>query len=383
MAENRLSNGRGLPKYVSTFRRRPTAAQAARGVARGVRRWAFRRNGHTIQLPSPLDPSFEVRYCEAMLATQERRDPTAKRKGGAYSVEWLLDLYRESSGGFGDLAPSTLKAKLNLMDRIVNDWGEVDIRKITVPGLAAELGRVKSPAVRNRVRGIFRQIFAFAVVRGYMSRNIADDVPRAAIRSVATHGWTPAERAQYCEHWPTGSRERLAFTLLFETVQRSSDVVLMGAGNIAPAVDASGEAYFVIEGFQVKTGSPYRVPVSESLAAELEAVADLEPFIQTAYGIGFSAKGFQTWFGEKCKAAGLPDKCRGHGLRSAGCHEIAEAGASAIELMAISGHKTLAEAQKYIAGANKNTLAESAGRKRRGSRAASDKFKRLKSEKVT
>jgi integrase len=61
------------------------------------------------------------------------------------------------------------------------------------------------------------------------------------------------------------------------------------------------------------------------------------------------------WF----DAAGLP-QCSAHGLRKACCRRLAEAGCSAHEIMAISGHVTLAEAQRYTVEANKTKLARAA-----------------------
>jgi hypothetical protein len=45
---------------------------------------------------------------------------------------------------------------------------------------------------------------------------------------------------------------------------------------------------------------------------------------------------------------------------------LAEDGATAHELMAVSGHKTLAEVQRYTASADRRRLADSGMAKRRG-----------------
>jgi integrase len=49
-----------------------------------------------------------------------------------------------------------------------------------------------------------------------------------------------------------------------------------------------------------------------------------------------------------------------HGLRKAACRRLAEAGCSAPEIMAISGHKNLSELQHYIEAANQGRLAKRA-----------------------
>jgi integrase/recombinase XerD len=69
------------------------------------------------------------------------------------------------------------------------------------------------------------------------------------------------------------------------------------------------------------------------------------------------------------KAAGLkPVVChdgklrsyRFHGLRKGACMRLAHAGCTAPEIMAVSGHTTLAEAQKYITAVEQDRMAEAA-----------------------
>jgi integrase len=60
-----------------------------------------------------------------------------------------------------------------------------------------------------------------------------------------------------------------------------------------------------------------------------------------------------------CAEAGLPE-CSAHGLRKACARRLAEAGATAHEIMAVTGHKTLAEVQRYTETAMREGLADSA-----------------------
>jgi Phage integrase family len=61
--------------------------------------------------------------------------------------------------------------------------------------------------------------------------------------------------------------------------------------------------------------------------------------------------------------AGLPDRCKPHGLRKAAARRLAEAGCSASEIAAITGHKTLAEVERYTRAADQVRLAQQAIRK--------------------
>ena len=88
-------------------------------------------------------------------------------------------------------------------------------------------------------------------------------------------------------------------------------------------------------------------------------------YIVTAYGKPRSKYGLGNDFAEWARAAGLADHCRLHGLKKGGMRRRAEAGNTAHELMAFSGHKTLAEVQRYTEEANYKRLADSGAAKMR------------------
>ncbi len=67
--------------------------------------------------------------------------------------------------------------------------------------------------------------------------------------------------------------------------------------------------------------------------------------------------------------AGLPLDCQPHGLRKATGRRLAEAGATAKMIMAILGHTTLAEAERYTEEADQVALAEDAVIKLEGHKA--------------
>jgi hypothetical protein len=60
------------------------------------------------------------------------------------------------------------------------------------------------------------------------------------------------------------------------------------------------------------------------------------------------------------REAGLPARCKAHGLRKAAARRLAEAGCSANEIAAITGHKTLAEVERYTRAADQERLARRA-----------------------
>jgi integrase len=58
--------------------------------------------------------------------------------------------------------------------------------------------------------------------------------------------------------------------------------------------------------------------------------------------------------------AGLRPECSFHGLRKAACRRLAEAGCSANEIAAISGHATLKEVERYTRAADQARMARNA-----------------------
>jgi integrase len=116
--------------------------------------------------------------------------------------------------------------------------------------------------------------------------------------------------------------------------------------------------------------------ITVSLLPELQAaitampVSDALTFLTNDYGKPFaSAAAFGNKFADWCEAAELkPVTCddgkvrsyRIHGLRKAACCQLAYAGCTAAEIMAVSGHSTLAQVQVYIDEANRKRLADAA-----------------------
>jgi hypothetical protein len=82
--------------------------------------------------------------------------------------------------------------------------------------------------------------------------------------------------------------------------------------------------------------------------------------LPTAYKQPFSVKGFGNMMSNAIRETGLPGRCKPHGLRKAAARRLAEAGCSASEIMAITGHKTLAEVERYTRAAEQARLARQA-----------------------
>ena len=83
-------------------------------------------------------------------------------------------------------------------------------------------------------------------------------------------------------------------------------------------------------------------------------------FLLTDYGKPWSNAGFGYKIRDWCDAAGLP-QCSVHGLRKAAAAELAELGCTAHEIMAITGHESLQEVERYTKAAGQECYGEVRG----------------------
>ena len=198
-----------------------------------------------------------------------------------------------------------------------------------------------------------RTLLKYAVAIGWIDRDPSAGVQ--SYRSTEIHIWTEDEIASFERRWPVGSRKPLAFALLLYTGQRGSDVRRMTWSDIV------GQSIRVT---QTKTRAKLVIPLHPSLLSIL-AVERVEhvAILTTAYGQPFSVKGFGQMVSAAITAAGLPARCKAHGLRKAAARRLAEAGATANEIAAVTGHKTLAEVERYTRAADQEHLAQEAIRK--------------------
>jgi integrase len=98
---------------------------------------------------------------------------------------------------------------------------------------------------------------------------------------------------------------------------------------------------------------------------ELAAIIDATPtghltLLVTKTGKSYGANDFSEQFRKWCDDAGLPPECSFHGLRKAALTRLADAGCTAHQIAAISGHKTLKEIERYTKAADQARLAREA-----------------------
>ena len=318
-------------KYVTGFKDR-----------HGKTRWRFYRRGYpSCYLPSPEDPDFHDAYAKALTAGKKRRTIPEDRFDAA------VDRYL-SSNGFASHSESTRLNYTRRLSILGQKYGEHSIKRLRREHLVDVLSEYKNASERNRTLSLFRLVLQESVERGFIEHNVASSIGRLKQKTKGYVPWTKGEIEQFIGHHKDNKTAVLAILLLYYTGQRSSDVARMGAHSLKAG-------RIVVK--QSKTKTIVDIPIHSSLAAVLPK--EREIWLLTQYGKPFSVKGFQQWFVRMAKRAGIEGKSA-HGLRKALATHLAESGATAHEIAAVTGHKTLSEVERYTAAANRAGLADTA-----------------------
>jgi integrase len=337
---------RRLPKYVHGFIDR-----------HGKPRFYFRRPGfQTKPLHGlPYSAEFMGGY-EAAVAGQPLPVGANRARPGTMRA---LALSYFASPAFRTLKPSTQRAYRGIIERLCKDHGDkraADLRRDHVVKLMA--ARTEQPGAANGLRMALRVMMKHAIEIGLRADDPTREVRAIRIRTEGHHSWTDDEIAQFERHHPIGSRARLALALLLYTGQRRGDVIRMGAQHIRDGA---------LHVKQEKTGVELIIPLHPALAAIIVAASrDHLTFVTTRLGGPFQGSTFSRWFRDQCDRAGLPH-CSAHGLRKAAARRLAEAGCTAHEIGAITGHASLTELARYTRTADQRRLAEAAMTKTRTS----------------
>jgi integrase len=217
----------------------------------------------------------------------------------------------------------------------------------------------ETPNAANNLLKVLRLLLDHAVSIEMIAVNPALGIKRFKIRSDGHPPWSEEEIAKYEAHHPIGSKARLAFALLLYTAQRVSDVIVMGRQHVV------GDA---IKVKQEKTGTYLLIPIHPQLKTAMAAM-ELEGllFLTTRRGTAFSRQVFTHWFRVQCDRAGVYGRS-GHGLRKSAPTRLANAGCTAHEIAAITGHKSLREVERYTRAADQQRVARQAMRRMEGER---------------
>ena len=332
---------RKLPPHTDCFRDR-----------HGKMRLYFRkRPGPRVPLPGTVGSEEFMAAYAAALAGEFTPKRVAKATAKDGTIAALITSYLRSSS-FTGLRASTRKEYLTRFEVIRQKHGHRTVKGLTrerivvafLEPYAAQPGAALHMLVKLRI------LIRHAILLNWLQHDPSIGIKRPKTEEIRS--WSEGEIAQYEARWPIGTKQRLAFALMLFTGQRRSDVHRMTWADIA------GSTIRVV---QQKT----RAKLAIALHGDLRTVLGSTPrqhvaIIVTEAGKPYSVEGFSGFMRDAITAAGLPLDCQPHGLRKAAGRRLAEAGASARQIMAVLGHKSLSEAERYTRDAEQAGLAAGA-----------------------
>lgn len=316
-----------------------------------VRRY-FRRPGQPkIALRGePGSVEFLTAYQAAQSGHKIEQRPVGIDRAPPGTVGAAIAGYYQDAA-FLTLATGTRRMRRQLLERFRAEHGAKQLAKMQQKHVSHQLGKLKPFAARNWLKAV-RGLMQFTVMTGLRPDDPTEGVKPVKVRPGTIHTWTEDEIVAFEATHPIGSVARLALALLLYTAARRGDAVRLGTQHIR-----AGRLSYR----QQKTGRQLTIPVHPALSQVLAGTAanDHLTFLVTPRGAPYTAAGFGNAMRKWCDAAGLP-QCSAHGLRKAQARRLAEAGCSAHEIASITGHKTLAEVQRYADAADQGRLADAA-----------------------
>jgi integrase len=295
----------------------------------------------------PFSPDFMTAY-DAALAGHAAPVEIGASRTISGTVNALVAAYYKSIDWDG-LTDGTRKARRRYIERFRAEHGNKRVAMLGQRHLEQMLSEIVNPFARKEwlvaIKGLMK-----SAVPTMRQDDPAKGIPNIKLpKSKGHHTWSDDEIRQYRDHWPLGTQQRLVFEFALETASRRGEVVRLGPQHVK-------NGRIRIE--RTHGSADVDIPIS----AELQAACDAMPkrhltYIITAQGKPRSKGGLGNDFAKWATAAGLPARCRMHGLKKGGMRRLAEAGATTHMLMAVSGHKSLSEVERYTAAADRRKLA--------------------------
>ena len=310
---------------------------------------------------TPGTEEFMREYHAALAANSAGPPQTRTMARGSFG--YLCRTYY-ASATFGALDKSTQNWRRGALNEVCKQHADKPVAAMQsrhVRKLRDE--KAARPGAANIRLKALRALFRWAVEAEEVSSDPARDVRLIRYPTTGFHSWSIEEVAKFEATYPVGTKPRLALSLFLYTACRREDVVRLGPQHIR-----NNRVRYT----QAK--NEHRSPVSLDIPADSDLLAAIDAtpsghltFLVTEHGRPFSPAGFGNRFREWCNVAGLPH-CSAHGLRKATAARLAERGATAHEIMSITGHRTLEEVERYTRAAQQSKLADSAMAKLKGRR---------------
>jgi integrase len=321
----------------------------------GVRRWRYRAKGFSAQLGTEYgSEEFVIRYEGAQRGERARAGAGSKRTAPG-SLGELCVSYLQSPT-YLRLGKSSRSREANEIKRLRAAYGSNPVAPIERRHIIAMMGvRHATPASANHLLRQWRKLLKHAMDIGMRQDNPAREVEFYTTSPDGLHTWSEGEiRKFFAKHEP-GTTAHVAVSLMLHTGAARVDAVRLGWANIR-----GSRLVYRRRKTETKTDIVVDIPIHPELGAVLATLPrDRATFLGVASGKERSSNGLGNAMRKWCDRAALPE-CTAHGLRKAIARRLAEAGASPHEIMAVTGHSTLKEVERYSRAAGRAGLADRA-----------------------
>ena len=320
----------------------------------GKRRWRYRSKGFSAQLGTEYASDEFIRRYEAAEQRSPQGAGASRTRPGSMSA-LIASWYR--SPEFLGLAESTKTTYRRTVEplRLTHGTKRVShLQRKHIKQMMAE--KAETPTAANFLLRMVRQLLDHAIEIELRIDNPARGIKGYRVSSQGFHTWTETEIAVYFDYHRPGSTAHTAMTLMLYTGAARGDAVLLGRGNLS-----NGRIrYRRKKNARKRKDTVVDIPIHPDLAAVLERLpAENFTFLQTQQGKSRSSNGLGNMMREWCDDAGLPE-CSSHGLRKACARRMAEAGATANQIAAVTGHDTRKEVERYTRAAGRAGMADDA-----------------------
>lgn len=324
-------------KYVETFKDRY-----------GKRRHYFRKGkGERFALQGePGSDAFNKSYAIAF----------GKAEAPSYSQDRTFNALARAyyqSVKFLKIKESSKRIVRVYVDGFLKDHGHRLVSQMTMQHVDMIVAaKAATPGAANSLLKYLRVMMKLAVRLEWITRDPTTLAEKFKLGS--HHTWTEKEIAQYEKRWPLGSVERVAFDLHLYTGQRLGDVNAMKPSDIDGLFIHVAQEKVDAE----RKDEKLVIPMHSNLVRSLNVWARVGKTIITKQdGGSYKTRSYGAMLALAIEAAGLPSECVPHGLRKAAARRLAEAGCSASQIAAITGHASIAEVERYVRAANQGLLA--------------------------
>lgn len=326
----------------------------------------------------PDAPKDSAEFLAAYVQVSGNAPKPKPKSFGKGSIGAGVALYL-GSPNFLSMAESSKERWRSRCDDIRRRYGDAPLEHLSARNIKKDLAKFEGHSANNRLK-VWRSLCSFWDEVGEIEVNVAKQV--AMKRTAKTDGFTPWTREDFeafRKYWAIGTKERLAFELMYRTCASIGDACRLSRTMLSK----DGWLTYTRQKSKSMAVCPFFATGPDWFSAtdDLQACLDVEPlhvvFLTTQTNKPRSPKGASQWFSKAATAAGLaPDKAA-HGVRKGRAAMFKENGAPADMRMAILGHETEAEATRYSKSADLRRIIEGTEKFQLSEQVPTDKQKPL------